>query len=433
MPQSVDEIYGNFKPAGKADWEKLALKELKTPDAYQKLFTKTAEGIEKAPFYNTEDLHCILHNPVLKTRRGWKIVERIKLADADNAQKSAGYAFEKGADEVMFLIEGETDAGTLPSGQNIKYRITGKIPANTGSLAVADPLGYLVKTGDWMVNEAADTEVIKNFKGTFEVDASVYHNAGAEPATVLAFALAHANEYLTIAGPEIARRMVVNAAIGPDYFMEIASLRALRKLWALLMEQYFSGDELVLYAETGLRNKTIYDYNNNILRSTTEAMAAIIGGCDALYLHRYDKLFKNPNDFSERISRNVQLVLENESHFAKVQDAAAGSFYIENLTEKVAERAWEIFKDIEAKGGWLACIKSGYIQDITEAQAHAAQLAVNENRKTVLGVNKYPNKNEKMKGEIEVPPPAAAKETPVRTLPLRRLAEIMEQERMEKE
>lgn len=221
---------------------------------------------------------------------------------------------------------------------------------------------------------------------------------------------------------------MVNIAIGSNYFFEIAKLRALRQLLSIVGEQYGITQQPLIYCETALNNKTIYDYNNNILRATNEAMAAIIGGCDGLYVHPYDVLFKQPNDFSARIARNIQLILRYESHLDKITDAAKGSFYIDNLTEEIARKSWGLFKDIEARGGWMACIQSGYLQDTIKQQAEATLAAVESGQQTVLGVNKYPNKNEKMSGEME------QVEIYSNTLfPLRRLVEEKEKERLNNE
>lgn len=285
---------------------------------------------------------------------------------------------------------------------------------------------------DTMVNASEDGKPASSIP---IVDAAVYHNAGAETCFEVATALAQVNELYNAYILKVEESFIINIDVGSNYFFEIAKLRALRQLLTLLGEQYGITQQPLIYCETALNNKTIYDYNNNILRATNEAMAAVIGGCDALYVHPYDVLFKQPNDFSARIARNIQLILRYESHLDKITDASNGSFYIDNLTDEIARKSWELFKDIEAKGGWLACISTGYLQDTIKQQAEATLAAVESGKQTVLGVNKYPNKNEKMAGEIQLV--GAYDNKPVEgnnnPFPLRRLVEEKERERLKTE
>lgn len=418
MADSQD-IYGDFSPAGYDAWKQQAVKEVKGVEAFAKLFKTTPEGVTTQPFYTLDDIEGKEFGGITKPAAGWKIVERIKVTNSGEARTKATIAFEKGADEVILEVgaeEGLVSLHYLPANCKIWWRGNTQPDGNI----LADRL--LISAGN---NEAINTgsEVL--------VDASVYHNSGAETCFELACTLAHVNEYYNdrfVKLSKFDKPIMVNLAIGSNYFFEIAKLRALRQLLSIVGEQYGITQQPLIYCETALNNKTIYDYNNNILRATNEAMAAIIGGCDGLYVHPYDVLFKQPNDFSARIARNIQLILRYESHLDKITDAAKGSFYIDNLTEEIARKSWDLFKDIEAKGGWMACIQSGYLQDTIKQQAEAALAAVEAGKQTVLGVNKYPNKNEKMSGEME------QVEIYSNTLfPLRRLVEEKEKERLNNE
>lgn len=284
---------------------------------------------------------------------------------------------------------------------------------------LTDPLMALAEKGEWNKIDS----IVSSPTQSYGVDAAVYHNAGAETCFQIACTLAHANEYYTLG----AKHITVNVAVGSNYFFEIAKLRAVRQLMALLTSQY-EGVGFKIHCETALNNTTIYDYNNNILRATNGAMAAVVGGCEALYIHPYDVLFKKPNDFSSRIARNIQLILKYESYLDKVGDVAKGSFYIDTLTDEIAQKSWEYFNDLEIKGGWMASVQTGYLQDTIAAQAQTAQQKVDSGTQVILGVTKYPNPAEKMKAELE-----GVNVYHNQLFPLRRWAEKAEQERLEKE
>jgi methylmalonyl-CoA mutase len=420
MAQSQNtDAYTNFEPAGYEAWKAQVLKEVKTEEAFEALFKTLPEGITTKPYYTIDDLADKDFAPITKSLQGWKITEYIPVSTPESALANAQTALQKGTDKVVFITSDQAVENQLsPLPQNTAVWAKGYQPTNANTFC--DALMILAETGE--LDKASST--ISPQSDKYIVDAAVYHNAGAETATQLAFALAHANEYLNLG----VKQLTLNFAVGSNYFFEVAKLRAARKLFTLISQQYGLNDNIVITCETALNNKTIYDYNNNILRATTEVMAAVIGGTDTMYVHPYDVLFKHPNDFSARIARNVQLVLKYESYMDKVQDAAAGSYYLETLTDEIAEQSWLQFQAIEAKGGWMACIQSGYLQAQTKQQAETAQQFVDEGQTAILGVNKYPNKNEKMKAEIE---PVTLIDN--KLFPLHRFAEKAEQVRLDEE
>jgi methylmalonyl-CoA mutase len=149
-------------------------------------------------------------------------------------------------------------------------------------------------------------------------------------------------------------------------------------------------------------NKTIFDPYVNMLRTQTEAMSAILGGTDSLTVEPFDIVFRQPDEFSERIARNQQLILKEEAYFDKVADPAAGSYYIENLTYLIADNSWKLFLEIEEQGGFLACLKSGLIQEKISESANKRKVAVASGKETLLGTNKFPDINEKAPLGIEM-------------------------------
>ena len=185
--------------------------------------------------------------------------------------------------------------------------------------------------------------------------------------------------------------------------MEIAKLRALRKSIEFLTLQYQVSPFVHLHAQTTLINKSRIDSYNNMLRSTTEAMSASIGGANSILVLPFDSEFNEPTDFSLRMARNQQLILKDESYLNVVADIAAGSYYIETMTETLCEKAWEVFKDIEAKGGLSACLKSNDIQDMIARDAEALLSQFNEGKLVLVGINKFQNKNETVMNDSRKP------------------------------
>ena len=209
-------------------------------------------------------------------------------------------------------------------------------------------------------------------------------------------------------------------------------MRALRLLFNALAKEYNHDFDCHIIVTPTKRNKTLYDYNVNMLRTTTECMSAILGGANGVSNLAYDAIYHKDNEFGERISRNQLLVLKHESYFNQVHNPADGAYYIESLTEQLAEKALALFKDIEANGGLITQLIEGTIQRKIGESAQKEQDLFDSGKEVLLGTNKYPNKNDKMNHELELFP--FVKNNPRKTLvtPIieRRLAEKLEQERL---
>lgn len=276
------------------------------------------------------------------------------------------------------------------------------------------------------------------------VNGARYHEAGATPGMELGFLFAQLTEYfnlLTDKGftaaqlvPQVQLHVAVSA---DDYFMSIAKLRALRVLWANWAEA-FGIEEAVfpqVHVVSALRNKTSFDEYNNLLRLTAEGMAAFIGGCDALTLWGHDESFRLPNSFSMRIAGNIHHLLRYESKLNQTADAAAGSYYIETLTDKLTDAAWTWFTECEKKGGFMAALQAKYIQGVMEQQANREQDRFNEGKKVLVGANKYPDKAERLSSKTEKVPQRPDFKDELNVMPLRakRLAEKLENAKLKME
>ena len=220
----------------------------------------------------------------------------------------------------------------------------------------------------------------------------------------MAFTLSMANEYLHQLEQrnqglnKIYQHLQIELGTGTTYFHEIAKLRAMRWLWTTLTSQYTDDEDskkAYIVSRTSEWNKTLYDPYVNMLRSTTEGMAAAIGGADEIQIDAYDKSFRPTSSQSERSARNTHHLLSHEAHLDKSIDPSAGSYYIEVLTKELASDAWDLFKKIEAKGGILEVAKTGYLQDQLKESRKKREKQLATRREKFIGVNEYPNPTDK--------------------------------------
>lgn len=278
--------------------------------------------------------------------------------------------------------------------------------------------GDLIATAKALIEATAELPKYR----VLNVNALSLNNAGAYIYQELGYALAWGNEYmnqLTDAGLPaaiVAKKLKFNFGISSNYFLEIAKFRAARMLWANIVAAYqpeclrdcpnkgSNGEcrcaaKMRIHAETSTFNLTLFDAYVNLLRTQTEAMSAALAGVDSMTVTPFDKAYEAPNDFSDRLARNQQLLLKEESHFDKVIDPAAGSYYIENLTASIAQQAWALFLNTEDEGGFYASIKAGKVQEAVNASNVNRHAAVAKRKEILLGTNQYPNFNEKADGK----------------------------------
>jgi methylmalonyl-CoA mutase len=288
-----------------------------------------------------------------------------------------------------------------------------------GSLGI-DPIGVQAAAGqlpstltELLTEQAiAANYCAKEAPGIRAVGVSTlpYHQAGASSVQELGCALATGARYLTemtergMTIDEAAQQIRFSLAIGPNFFMEIAKLRAARVLWAQVVKAYGGNAEsqkIVMHVRTGLYNKTQKDPYVNMLRTTTEALSGAIAGVDSMCVGNFDEVTRLPDEFSRRISRNSQIILQEECELAAVIDPAGGSWAVEWLTNEISEKAWDFFKSIEAKGNIIRALASGYVQEEIAKTAASNDKQLNARRSSLVGTNVYPNLEEK---DLEVKP-----------------------------
>jgi len=442
----MDKLFTEFTSVTSAQWKEQITKDLKGVD-FNQLVWKTHNGFDVNPFYTSENLTH--KNEALFSSSEWDICEHIIVTDEKEANRRALLALEGGASGLSFFIHKKINTDALIKDISLEHiysqftitndalhvlddlkNIYGKVSNHDGKIKCfvnIDPLHLLAFYGEWHEDEAKDLSVLNKLKH-IPVNVGLYEDAGASTVNELAIGLAHTNEYFNYLSEQNNlkdKSLHFSLSVAPDFFTEISKFRALRKLVALLQEQYKTNFPVHIHAQTTMADKSCLDIYNNMLRTTTEAMSAVIGGADSLTVLPYNEGFEKINDFSSRVARNQQHILKNESYLDKVADIAAGSYYIESVTDSIAEKAWEQFKVIESKGGFIACLKNNFIQDLISMGANSLQQEFNEGKLVLVGVNKYENKEEKNKFKSENTKYVPTKKV-VNTIRPIRLAQILE-------
>ncbi len=450
-------LFDDFSPISSKQWKQKIQFELDGADYNQTVIWNSPEDIQVKPFYHSDEFTKAAN--VSTQASDFKICQNIFVFDVEKSIERALNTLERGAESLRFTIHNDKIdvqklLENLPlenktvyfnfsfiSIDFVKKLDTISIQKKANFYCNFDPIGQLAREGNWFTtSEKNNFETLDLlFKNTanlnlLSVDLGLYQNSGANITQQIAYSLAHANEYLNrFAGT--AKSIVFQVSVGTNYFFEIAKLRALRMLFDLIATEYNSKIECHLLVTPTKRNKTIYDYNVNMLRTTTECMSAILGGANAIANLPYDALYHKDNEFGDRIARNQLLILKHESYFDKVNNPADGSYYIESLTMQLAEKSLTSFKDIEANGGFLKLLNDGTIKKKIQESANKEQELFDSKKEILLGTNKYPNKEDRMKHDLELFPFVKIKPRKTLITPIieKRLAEKMEQERLEQE
>ncbi|WP_430972479.1 methylmalonyl-CoA mutase small subunit [Sunxiuqinia rutila] len=453
MAEKYIKLFNEFPPVSTEAWKEKVVADLKGADFDRKLVWRTNEGFSVQPYYRQEDLEKLGYLDALpgefpyvrgtKTNNNdWYVRQNIVVKDLEESNKKALDVLMKGVTSLGFVFNDcaeltVADLGVLLkdiclesvevnfvckcqtcniAGLFAEYVLAGKWdPKNVNASVSYDPFGnYLlygrIKNGvEQAMTQAQDliakTAELPSYR-VLAVDGKNYGNAGASVVQELAFSLAQGAEYLSslseagVAVEDVAKNIKFNLSVSANYFMEIAKLRAGRLLWAQIVKAYEPkcecGCKMKVHAETGSWNKTFYDPYVNMLRTQTEAMSAALGGADSITVLPFNAIYEDPTTFSDRIARNQQLLLKEESHFDKIVDAGAGSYYIEELTASIADEAWKLFLEVQDNGGFLAAAKAGFIQTKVKEMAAKRDLNVATRRENLLGINQFPNFTERL-------------------------------------
>ena len=453
MSNNREKLFTEFQAPTTQEWLDKIEVDLKGADFNKRLVWRTNEGFNVMPFYRREDVLKLKTPEALpgefpfvrgnkKDDNTWYIRQDIDVKDVKEANAKALDVLNKGIDSLGFHLHAD-----LISAENIEALLEGikcdEVEVNfctckRHSVELAQLLvAYFEKKGydkekvvgsiDWdpmekMVMKGKDMtevlalapqliDVLKDYPQfrCISVNTLALNNAGAYIVQELGYALAWGNEYLqqlVDAGVDVdlaAKKIKFNMGISENYFMELAKFRAARMLWAQIVKQYEPkcdcACKMCVNAVTSEYNQTLFDSYVNLLRSQTEAMSAALGGVHSMVVVPFDATYEVPNDFSERIARNQQLLLKEECHFNTVVDPGAGSYYIEHLTDSLAVEGWKIFLKVEEEGGFLAAIKAGTVQDDINATNVKRHGDAAKRKEFLLGTNQFPNFTEKSEGK----------------------------------
>jgi methylmalonyl-CoA mutase len=448
FPKFQSSLFADFKAVSRADWEEKIKKDLKGRDPAI-LYTPTPEQITIQPLYTGDDVANLPHHQALPGKfpfiRGhktglnqWQNLVPVPATGSGRAAiDQASRALAGGADGIYFNISApktfdldylvtQLDLTQVPIAFSIPDKpqlllnnLIAKLKAHhqsphgmKGFILVHpnQPAAISHATGDQLEALVTQTKEAVDFYG-ITADGAQFGSRGATTVQEIAFTLSLAVYYvnqLTARGIPLAtifRNLQVTVSTGTHYFMEIARLRALRWLWAGIVKAFEEDPEMAAYlrihAVTSSWHHTTFDPHSNMLRATTEAMSAVIGGCDSLSITPFDALFNPANAFSERIARNIPLILKHEAYLDQVLDPAAGSYYLESLTQQLAEKAWALFQQTESQGGFAAALASGFIGEQLSASAQATFQAIASGQQVLVGTNKFGNREEKIEYDAE--------------------------------
>ena len=448
-----EKLFTEFQAPTTQEWLDKIEVDLKGADFQKKLVWRTNEGFNVQPFYRREDLANLKTPDALpgefpfvrgnkKDSNEWYVRQNIKVDDPVEANKKALDILNKGIDSIGFRFDGDMVSPSFIETLlkdirldivEVSYRTCPRHAVELAEILVK----YFEKQGydkekivggvgfdpiDKMLQKGKDTtpmlaqlpklvETLKDYPNLrcVMVHSDTLNNAGAYIVQELGYALAWGNEYLqelVDAGVDVdtaAKSIKFYMGISENYFMEIAKFRAARLLWAQIVKQYEPkcdcACKMIINASTSTYNQTLFDSYVNLLRSQTEAMSAALGGVHSMVVTPFDAPYEKATDFSERIARNQQLLIKEESHFDRIVDPSAGSYYIEHLTDALAQEAWKIFLKIEEEGGFLEAVKKGIVQDDINATNVKRHGDAAKRKEFLLGTNQFPNFTEKSEGK----------------------------------
>ena len=448
-----EKLFTEFQAPTTQEWLDKIEVDLKGADFQKKLVWRTNEGFNVQPFYRREDLANLKTPDALpgefpfvrgnkKDSNEWYVRQNIKVDDPVEANKKALDILNKGIDSIGFRFGGDMVSPSFIETLlkdirldivEVSYRTCPRHAVELAEILVK----YFEKQGydkekivggvgfdpiDKMLQKGKDTtpmlaqlpklvETLKDYPNLrcVMVHSDTLNNAGAYIVQELGYALAWGNEYLqelVDAGVDVdtaAKSIKFYMGISENYFMEIAKFRAARLLWAQIVKQYEPkcdcACKMIINASTSTYNQTLFDSYVNLLRSQTEAMSAALGGVHSMVVTPFDAPYEKATDFSERIARNQQLLIKEESHFDRIVDPSAGSYYIEHLTDALAQEAWKIFLKIEEEGGFLEAVKKGIVQDDINATNVKRHGDAAKRKEFLLGTNQFPNFTEKSEGK----------------------------------
>ena len=452
MAEKKEKLFDQFPGVSYEEWRAKVEADLKGADFNKKLVWRTNEGFNVQPIYRAEDTADLKTTdsqpgqfPYVRgtrTNNDWLTRQEINAETPAEANAVALEVLTKGVTSIGYSVAEPTEAtvATLLNGIDLaKVEVNFKCcPSKALDLAKAlvnhlkannacdtfhgsinyNPLKKALRHGaklpeNMVANAKALIEAVSDVPAlrVLAVDSVTLCDGGAYIYQELGYAMAWGAQWLTdltdagLSVDQVAMRIKFNMGTSSNFFMELSKFRAARMLWAQIVEQYKPANadsaKMVCHASTSKFNQTIYDAHVNLLRSQTEAMSAALAGVDSITSVPFDTPYQTPDAFSERIARNQQFLLKEESHLDKVVDPAGGSYYVETLTVALATEAWKVFLDVDAQGGFFHLVNEGLVQKEVNASCDKRHTDVARRKEILLGTNQFPNINEKAADKIK--------------------------------
>ncbi len=475
----ASRLFADFDPVSESQWKMKIQMDLKGADYNQTLVNTTADGIHIKPIYHRDTAPQIQVPSHANDSNDWYVSQKIYGGNATAANKKAIDAIHRGAQGIALLIpHADVDLEELfkdlpQHGIQVHlpffdlnfiekvYHLRPQVYVHI------DVIHQLARYGNWFVNKDQDLRDYGTFLKKFDryfsnitVNTSTYQEAGATVVQELAYYLAHLNEYLMAycdgvsrygvdlkyafakaentsnkAATKPQKRVNIDTTVGSNYFIEIAKYRVYRILTKTLGDAYGLHLSCYITATPGLRNKSLLDYNVNMLRTTTECMSAVLGGADTVHNLPYDSFFNKENEFGDRIARNQLLILKEEAYLNKVSNAADGAYYINALVKELADKALDVFKSLENSGGFISALFEGTIQRKIKESDRKEREAFDNKEKILVGVNKFPNEAQPLQSSYEILPfqKIETRKTLIAPIVPKRIAEDLEKSKMPKE
>jgi methylmalonyl-CoA mutase len=427
----IESLLSEFPPVTTEQWERSIRENVKGAEYASKMIWHPEEGLAVKPYYRAEDLDGIhLFDavpgdcPYIRGTRltgEWRIREELDIADPEEANRVACSAIAAGAEEIAFhrtKLESPSDlALLLASLHTVPIHLAGPTPASLQSLIerlAKRPHGESVSSDlDPLADLDRSARIIRNAPGSFRpflIRADDFHEHAAGAIEEVGFVLSAAVDFIAemqergLELDRITRSLSFSFAIGPDFFVQIAKLRAFRMVWQKAVESFGGTHEAAaspIHARTAHWNETIYDPHVNILRATTEVISAILGGADSISSAPFDECFKQPDDSSRRLARNTQIVLKQEALLSRVADPLGGAYLVEVLTNSIASRAWKLFQELETGGGYQKALAAGVIASVLNRRTSSREQAVASRRRVLTGTNRFADASEQALGRID--------------------------------
>lgn len=455
------KLFAEFPEITKNDWIKQVMTDLKGKSFNDTLVWNSIENFDIQPYYAKEDLINLPIEAIQAAQKNkklgsWQNRPLLKYINEKETNSLIISYLQLGAEAINIDLSG-TDLQQIDFMKLLNNIKLSESPIFFKTLQVTELLAKLSKfihyfpkggvQADFIADSFVDTsskDHILTWENTKQairqtqqfadfqvvsVSSHVFHNAGANAIQELAFIIAVAVENLDkltdlgLSPEQIVAKIEFSVSIGTNYFLEIAKLRALRYLWSKILES-FNCSSLINDCQIHCQTSSFYDSTlspyTNLLRATTEAMSAVMGGCDALTVLAYDSVLGEQNsELGERIARNVSILMREEAHLDKTIDPSAGSYYIESLTYQLSTEAWKLFQKVEGLGGITAAFEKGFIKDEIN-QSFAKKVKNLQNEKVMVGVNKF-----RVEPENELKTAENLNKSSV-FLPNRRLSEVFE-------